>query len=122
MTEQRAAYILSAPDLQTLIQQLNFIFGSIADRLDQAEGIRGTPTLGTDTIEVPSGSIDLSGLGSIAYQDFGAVSITGGTISGVTLSLTSLVFTGANGTVTINSNGITLVDNDGTTIQQIGFV
>ena len=45
MATSRENYQLRAQDLSSLLNELNFIFSRIADRLDKIEGIRGTSTI-----------------------------------------------------------------------------
>ena len=111
MAQARNAYVFAAPDIQALVQQLNFVMASIADRLDKMEGIRGTPAIGTNSIEYASGTFDFAGTGSMASQSASSVAITGGVIT----------ISSANGTVTLDSAGITIADANGTTIHQLGF-
>jgi len=45
MTEQRQIYsINAAQDVADIERQINLQFAALADRLDQMEGYRGTPT------------------------------------------------------------------------------
>ena len=44
MTEQHEIYRVTSPEVSGLLNELNQIFNLLSNRIDQVEGLRGTPT------------------------------------------------------------------------------
>lgn len=108
MTERGEAYLITATDLQGLVQQLNQIFGLLENRLDQLQGLRGTPKFYSNSMEfhgsaAPAGFMritsghtaefgsletsDISDAESMALQSSDDVDITGGDIAHLRVSI-----------------------------------
>ena len=74
MTETARQYrVLGITSLEDLVTQLNSILGQIANRLDQIEGYRGTPTFKTVMEGI---GMNLTG-GSLNVKDSDGVLIHG---------------------------------------------
>lgn len=103
MTASKEGYRVSARDLPSLSLELNFHFSSIANRLDQIEGWRGTSTINsnldlTQNSLINVGNFDQN-LGTADAPIFGGMTIDGdiavtGSIDGDVLKVTD-----SNGTI-----------------------
>jgi len=104
MSEQHESYRIWGGTLDAILTQLNQAFNLIANRLDQLEGLRGTPTLYTSAVNYPTLSVSGFFKGTTTSADFSSVDITD--LTGSTLIL--------------DTGYLQIVDDNGTTIHQLG--
>ena len=104
MTEQHEIYRVTGNDIQVLVTQLNWIFNQLCNRVDQIEGLRGTPELYTTEINYPGQSVSGFLKGSADSADYSTISL--GDLSGNLLSL--------------DEGYLKIEDSNGTVIHQIG--
>lgn len=113
MTASKEGYRIAAADLPTLSLQLNFHLSSIANRLDQIEGWRGTSTINsnldlTQNSLINVGNFDQN-LGTADAPVFGGMTIDG-----------DVEITGTTITTTSQADIFQVTDSNGTVIHQMG--
>lgn len=119
MAASKEGYRVSANDLPSLSLQLNFHFSSIANRLDQIEGWRGTSTINSDLNLTQNNLINVGNfdqnLGTTDQPSFGGLTIEGDVAVTGTLLSASMSVSGTG-----DFDVLTITDSNGTILHQMG--
>lgn len=99
MTEQHEIYRVTAGNINGLLNELNQIFNLISNRIDQAEGLRGTPTVYTSEIDYPGQTLTGFLKGGTESADFSGVTTSDLGLSELELGTGYIKITDANGVV-----------------------
>jgi len=104
MSEQHEIYRVTANDVSGLLNQLNQIFNLISNRMDQVEGLRGTPAFYKTEFEYPGQTLSGFLKAGTESADFASV-----TTSDLNLS-----------TLELGSGFIKITDTNDEVIHQLG--